>query len=98
MMCSPRGVRTPFVATESGSLGDKRHAEWPLLARLPKYLLGQIGATAASAGAAGSARQILEGPGAIASSPADHVFSNGIADADVHGLSVKVFLFPFNCK
>jgi len=73
----------------SGGLGDERHAEWALLARLPQDLFGKIGAAAASAGATGGAGQIIQGPGAFGRGPADHVFGNGIADANVHGSSAK---------
>jgi hypothetical protein len=70
-------------------LGDERQAEWPLLARLPQDLFGEIGAAAASAGATGGTSQIVQRPGAFGSGPTDHVFGNGVADADVHGLIAK---------
>jgi len=70
-------------------LGDERHAERPLLARLSQDLFGEIGAAATSAGATGGAGQIIQGPGAFGRGPADHVLGNGIADADVHGSSAK---------
>ena len=66
--------------------------EKSLAARLPQHLFGQIGAAAASAGATGRARQIVQIPDAFSRGPADHGFGNGIADADVHGSATRKLL------
>jgi len=55
-------------------------------ARLGKDLSGQVGATAATAGATGQRAQILERRRAFAGGGADHLVGDGIADTDVHGL------------
>jgi hypothetical protein len=73
----------------SGRSSNQRQAQWPLLARLPKHLFGKVGAAAAAARATRGTSQIVQGPDSFHRGSADHVFGNGIADADVHGVHTK---------
>src|SRR5215475_14986878 len=70
---------------DSGGLGDEREAGGDLPARAMQDLLGEIGAAAADARAAGHALQVIETRRAVRRRCADHLLGYRVADADVHG-------------